>query len=156
MKAPWESNINIWYDLCIPRNETALSRYFQNRIIMFCLPISTFMYLWMISVFSGSVCLFCLTILAIYINCSQIHECRNRERDRTVSFLGIYKSNFRYSACAHTYNLVIFVAQPRSYLGGGHGVDHRHSRAGHQPHQQSHVQSRRHNLHVTKPMLLLV
>jgi hypothetical protein len=31
-------------DLFIPRNETARSRYFQNIIIMFCLPISTFMY----------------------------------------------------------------------------------------------------------------
>jgi hypothetical protein len=29
-------------DLCIPRNETVRARYFQNRIIMFCLPISTF------------------------------------------------------------------------------------------------------------------
>jgi hypothetical protein len=31
-------------DLCIPRNETVRPHYFQNRIIMFCLPISTFMY----------------------------------------------------------------------------------------------------------------
>ncbi len=28
-------------DLCIPRNETARPRYFQNRIIMFSLPISS-------------------------------------------------------------------------------------------------------------------
>jgi hypothetical protein len=27
-------------DLCSPRNETVRPRYFQNRIIMFCLPIS--------------------------------------------------------------------------------------------------------------------
>ncbi len=45
--------------------------YFQNRIIMFCLPISTFMYLWVIFTFPGLVCLFC---------CSQI--------DRPI--LGIY------------------------------------------------------------------
>jgi hypothetical protein len=33
-------------NLCIPRNVTACGpRLFQNRIIMFCLPISTFMYL---------------------------------------------------------------------------------------------------------------
>jgi hypothetical protein len=32
-------------ELCIPRNETVLPRYFQNSIKMFCLPISTFMYL---------------------------------------------------------------------------------------------------------------
>ncbi len=28
--------------VCIPRNETLQPRYFQNRIIMFCLPIPTF------------------------------------------------------------------------------------------------------------------
>ncbi len=33
------------YVHCIPRNETVRPRHFQNRIIMFCLPISTFMYL---------------------------------------------------------------------------------------------------------------
>ncbi len=38
-------------------------RYFQSRIIMFCLPIVIFMYLWAIYRFPGSVCLFC---------CSQI------------------------------------------------------------------------------------
>ncbi len=30
-------------DLCIPRNETARPRNFQNILILFCLPISTFM-----------------------------------------------------------------------------------------------------------------
>jgi hypothetical protein len=35
-----------------------------------------------------------------YINRSQIHECRNWERGRVVSFLGIFVSNFRYSVCA--------------------------------------------------------
>ncbi len=41
---------------------------FQNRIVIFCLPISTFMY--------------------------QIHECRNWERGCSVSFLGRHKSDF--------------------------------------------------------------
>ncbi len=35
-----------------------------------------------------------------YIKNSQIHECRNWERGRTVSFLGIFVSNFRYIAFA--------------------------------------------------------
>jgi hypothetical protein len=35
-----------------------------------------------------------------YINRSQIHECRNLQRGRAVSFLGIIVSNFRYSAFA--------------------------------------------------------
>jgi hypothetical protein len=43
--------------LCIPRNETVRLHYFQTRIIMFCLPISIFMYLWAIHIFPF--CLFC-------------------------------------------------------------------------------------------------
>jgi hypothetical protein len=31
--------------LCVPRNEIAQPRFFQNRIIMFCLPIPTLIYL---------------------------------------------------------------------------------------------------------------
>ncbi len=33
-----------------------------------------------------------------YINCSQVHACRNRERGCAVSFLGICVLNFWYSA----------------------------------------------------------
>jgi hypothetical protein len=58
--------------LYIPRNETVQPPSFQNRIIMFCLPIPTLIYLWENYIFPGSVCLFC---------CSQI--CR--------PILGIYK-----------------------------------------------------------------
>ncbi len=50
-----------------------------------------FMYLWAIFIFPGS---------WEYINCSEIHECRNWERGRAVSFLGIFVSNFRYSVFA--------------------------------------------------------
>ncbi len=35
-----------------------------------------------------------------FINRSQIHEYRNWERGRAVSFLGIFVSNFRYNAFA--------------------------------------------------------
>ncbi len=54
-----------------PEIETVLPRYLQNIIIMFCLPVSAFMYLWMIYIFPGSVCLFCFMqigrpILGIY------------------------------------------------------------------------------------------
>ncbi len=45
-------------DLFIPRNENARLCYFQNRFIMFCLPISSFMYLWAIYMFPESICLF--------------------------------------------------------------------------------------------------
>jgi hypothetical protein len=58
MKGRWESNINAWFRfMYIPRNETARPHYFQNIIIMFCLPIFTFMYLWAIYIFPGPVCL---------------------------------------------------------------------------------------------------
>jgi hypothetical protein len=56
MKGQWESNINVWFHLCIPRNKTARPCYFQNRIIMVCLPISTFMSLWAIYILPQSVC----------------------------------------------------------------------------------------------------
>jgi hypothetical protein len=90
-------------DLCIPRNETAQPRYFQNRILMICFPIFTFMYLWAIynSQDLG------LPILLqpnrqtnpgnIEIAHRYIYECRNWEWGRAVSFLEIHKSDFRYS-----------------------------------------------------------
>jgi hypothetical protein len=58
-------------DLCIMY---AWPRYLQNRIVMLCLLISTFMYLRAIYMFPGSVCLFCYSqtgrlILGIYIHC---------------------------------------------------------------------------------------
>jgi hypothetical protein len=40
-----------------------------------------------------------------YINRSQIHECRNWKRDRAVSFLEIFFSNFRYSAFAMRFRI---------------------------------------------------
>ncbi len=61
------------FDLCFPRNEAAQPCYFQNRIIMFCLPISTFIYQCAIYNILGTVCLYC---------CSQIGS----------PILGIYKS----------------------------------------------------------------
>ncbi len=58
MKGRWESNITVWFRfMYIPRNETARPHYFQNIIIMFCLPMFTFMYLWAIYIFPGPVCL---------------------------------------------------------------------------------------------------
>ncbi len=51
-------------NLCILIIETARPLSFQNRIIMFCLPISTFMYLWAIYLFPRLDCR--VPILGIY------------------------------------------------------------------------------------------
>jgi hypothetical protein len=69
-----ESPIYVWFWFMYSQKWNCEGpRYFQNRFfVMFCLPISTFMYLWAIYIFPGSVCLFC---------CSQIGR----------PILGIYK-----------------------------------------------------------------
>ncbi len=71
--------------LCIPRNATVQPRYFQNRIIMFCLPIPTLIYLWEIYIFPGSVW--------EYINRSQT-QCRHRDGGQTIPFTVIHNSIF--------------------------------------------------------------
>ncbi len=89
MKGWWESNINVWFQ---PRNVTMWPCYFQNSIIMFCLTISTFMYLWAIYIFPWSVCLFCCSqivrpILAIYKSLTDtVHECRNCEQGHSFIY----------------------------------------------------------------------
>ncbi len=60
--------------LCIPRNETVISKtelYCLPYCILSCLPVPTLIYLWEIYKFPGSVCLFCC------ITRSQAHECGN-------------------------------------------------------------------------------
>jgi hypothetical protein len=58
MKGRWESNIIVWFPLMYSQKWNC---YFQNRIIMFCLPVPT-IYLWEIYIFPGLVCLFCWKI----------------------------------------------------------------------------------------------
>ncbi len=69
MKGQWESNINVWFPFMYFQKWIC---YFQNRIIMFCIPVPTIIYLSDIYIFPGSVCLFCCReicgpILGIYI-----------------------------------------------------------------------------------------
>ncbi len=95
VKGRWESKINVWFRFMYSQKWNCLALLFpkQNYRVMFCLPNSTFMYLWVIYICKGSVCLFgCKRGRPIleYINHSQ-------ERGRTVSCLGIHKSDFRYS-----------------------------------------------------------
>ncbi len=67
-KGGGESNINAWFPFMYSQKWNC---YFQNRIIMFCLPVPSLIYLWEIYIFSGSFCLFCCReicgpILGIY------------------------------------------------------------------------------------------
>ncbi len=63
-------------------------------------PISTFMCLWAIYIFPGSVKIFPAAEkedrLWEYINLSQTHECEKCDCGRDIPFLGIFVSNFRY------------------------------------------------------------
>ncbi len=106
MKARWDFNANVWFPFtsCIPRNETVQPRCFQNRIIMFCFPISTFMYLWAIYIFPRSVSLFGCShlgrpIRGINKSLTDTWMCRNWDWSRAKKFpiLEIHKFNFRYS-----------------------------------------------------------
>ncbi len=68
MKGQWESNINVWFPVMYSQKWNC---YFQNRIIMFCIPVPTLISLWDNNIFPGSVCLFwcreiCGLILGIY------------------------------------------------------------------------------------------
>ncbi len=63
--------------------------------------ISTFMYLWAMHQSANAIQQNRRNRPWEYIYRSQIHKCRNWERGRAVSFLGIFVSNFRYSALYH-------------------------------------------------------
>ncbi len=59
MKGRWES-MQYKCHVCFPiMNSQKWNCYFQNRIIMSCLPIPTLIYLWEIYIFPGFVGLFC-------------------------------------------------------------------------------------------------
>jgi hypothetical protein len=85
------------FDLCTPKNETLRPRYFQNRIIIFCLPVSTFMYVLVSDLNSHNRSAKDRSWEYLKSLKDTVHEYRNWEQGRAVLFLGIYVSNFRYS-----------------------------------------------------------
>ncbi len=91
MRGWWESNINVWFRFMYFQKRNCGLVISKNRIIMFCFPISTFMYL----VPPQSVCRG--PNVGIYKSLTNAWRYRNWEQGSAVSFLGIYVSNFRCS-----------------------------------------------------------
>ncbi len=110
MKGRWESNINAWFPCMYFQKWNC---YFHNRIIMFCLPVPTLIYLWEIYIFPGPVCLFwcrkiCGPILGIYKSLIETWS-GNWDWGRPIPRKGINKWDFRCSAQA--------THVPRFYVG---------------------------------------
>jgi hypothetical protein len=97
MKGHWESNINVWFPFMYFQK---CNCYFQNRIIMFCLPVPTFIYLrdlWIgLPIAAGKYVDWSLE----YINRSQTHECGNWDWGRAIPRKGIQKWDFPCSVVA--------------------------------------------------------
>ncbi len=96
--AQWESKINVWFRFMYSQKWNCAASLFPKQNYNVCLPISTFMYLWAIYIFPGSVCLYLLQPNRPTdpgnMKCSQIHKCRNWEWGCAVSFMGINKIGF--------------------------------------------------------------
>jgi hypothetical protein len=111
------------FHLYIPRNETVQPPYFQNRIIMFCLPIPTLIYLWEIYIFPGSVSLLgcsqiCGSILGIYKSL-KTHVCGNWDWGRAIPKKGIHKWGFGCSAGLQGQVCTVHSQQVRTGVKGG-------------------------------------
>ncbi len=101
--------------------------YSQKRNCAASVLVSTFMYLWAIYIYSHN--RFGPPIFLqqkrqtdrrnICINRSQKHDCKNWERGRAVSFLGIFVSNFRYCVLAVYATLLVSFTPPATPKGMG-------------------------------------
>ncbi len=97
MKGKWESKINAWFEFMYSQNETVRPRHFQNRIIMFCLQ-------------------FPHSCICQWIIWGSAYECRNWERGRAVSFLGIHKSDFQYRYLQFLHAIAASTVQSRQFF----------------------------------------
>ncbi len=85
MKGRWESNLNVWFPFMYSQKWNS---YFQSRIITFCLPVLTLIYLWEIYIFPGLVCLFCCSEI-----CGPILGIHKSLTDTWMGKLGLRPSN---------------------------------------------------------------
>ncbi len=97
MKGRWESNANNWFPFMYVFTEMKLSSLLIPKTelhVMFCLPITTLIYLWEIYIFPGSVCLFCCSygqILGIYNLLTDTWMRKLGLRPRTIPRKGTHK-----------------------------------------------------------------
>jgi hypothetical protein len=89
MKGLWESDINV----CFPFMYSQIY-YFQNTIIVFCLPVPTLIYLvWDLYISRIGLPILqeiCGPMLGIYKLLTQTHECWNWDWGRTIPRKGIH------------------------------------------------------------------
>ncbi len=109
----YEEAVHIWLCNCSFRISSYMRKilflmYFQKWNCATSFSTSTFMYLWAIYIYIPMLLLSPPIFLQqnrrtnrgnIHINSSQM-ECRNWERGRAVSFLGVFFSHFQYSVFA--------------------------------------------------------
>jgi hypothetical protein len=97
MKGRWESNINVWFPFLYSQKWKC---YFQNRIIMFCLPSSythiSFLFFQDQSAYSAAGKY--VHQSWEYINRSQTHKCGNWDWGCAIPRKGIHKWDFPCSA----------------------------------------------------------
>ncbi len=100
MKGQWESNINVWFPFMY---SLKWNGYFQNRIVMFCLPVPTLIYLWERLIYFQDQSAYSAAGKYVdqsweYINCSQIFDSGNWDWGCAIPRKGIHIWYFRCSA----------------------------------------------------------
>ncbi len=99
MKGRWESNINVWFRFMCSQKWNC---YFQNRLIVFCLPVATLIYLWEIYIFQDQSAYSAAGKYVDrsweYINRSQTHACGNWDWGRAIPRKITHKWYFPCSA----------------------------------------------------------
>ncbi len=112
-----EVPVRIQYKCLVPiYGFPEMKLYFQIRIIMFCLPVPTLIYLWEIYIFPGSVSLFCCRkifgpILGIYKSLT--------DWGRAIPRKGIHIWDFRCSVCRICVEALSKFASQRVRVKGG-------------------------------------